>query len=211
VGPALPGADLRAALGESELPADLDEWLTAGEPPVYFGFGSLPVPNPRGLLDDIVAVAGQLGVRALVAAGWTDYGAAPGKLADNVFLAGADLNHDEVLPRCTAAVHHGGSGTTAAVTRAGIPSVVVSLFLDQPFWAWRLSRLGLGVALPYRSLNRTRLIRAMREALTPPYVARARAVGNQLRTENGAEQAADVIDRWAESPADPAPRRRARS
>ncbi|WP_350278164.1 glycosyltransferase [Kribbella sp. HUAS MG21] len=209
VGPALPGMELRAVLGESVVPEDLLAWLTAGEPPVYFGFGSLPVPDPRGLLDDIVAVAGQLGVRALIASGWTDYGVAPGKLADNVFLVGAELNHDEVLPRCRAAVHHGGSGTTAAVTRAGIPSVIVSLFLDQPFWAWRLRRLGLGIELPYRSLNHTRLLRAVREALTTQYVAKARAFGDVLRTENGAEQAAAVIDRWAESPAPRAPHRRA--
>ena len=29
--------------------------------------------------------------------------------------------HDLLLPRCSVAVHHGGSGTTAAALRAGIP------------------------------------------------------------------------------------------
>jgi sterol 3beta-glucosyltransferase len=194
VGPALLGSDLRAALGESDLPSELNDWLAAGDPPVYFGFGSLPVPNPRGVLDDIIAVAGQLGVRALVSAGWTDYGVDPAQLPEHVFLAGPDLNHDEVLPRCAAAVHHGGSGTTAAVTRTGIPSVVISVFLDQPFWGWRLTRLGLGVSLPFRSLNRSRLARALTRVLSADCVARCHAFGALLRTENGPKQAADIIE-----------------
>lgn len=194
VGAALPSESMRTVLGETELPAELRAWLAAGEPPVYFGFGSMPVPKPRQLLDDIIAICGQLGVRGLVAAGWTDYGVDSAELPDQVFLTGADLNHDEVLPRCVAAVHHGGSGTTAAVTRAGIPSVVISVFLDQPFWGWRLSSLGLGVSLSFRSLNRSRLASSLTQVLDPTYAARSRAYGDLLRTENGPEQAADVIE-----------------
>ncbi|MGW1346754.1 glycosyltransferase [Kribbella sp. NPDC002412] len=157
----------------------------------------MPIPNPQQLLDDITVIARQLGVRALIGAGRTEYGAAPGELSDQVFLATSELNHDLVLPRCAAAVHHGGSGTTAAVARAGIPSVVVSVFLDQPFWGWRLSQLGLGVDLPFRRLSRTRLAQALTQALDSTYTTRASAYGAVLRAENGPEQAADVIERWA--------------
>jgi hypothetical protein len=44
---------------------------------------------------------------------------------------------------CAAALHHGGSGTTAAGLAAGTPQVVAPLQFDQPFWAERLAHLGM--------------------------------------------------------------------
>jgi sterol 3beta-glucosyltransferase len=194
VGPALPDAELRDRLGETIVPAGLDDWLDAGSPPVYFGFGSMPVLNPGELLDDLTAVTRGLGVRGLIGAGWTRYGVRREDLPETLYLVDEHLDHQQVLPRCVAAVHHGGSGTTAAVTRAGIPSVVVSVFLDQPFWGWRLTRSGLGTTFPYRTLTRTRLTRALSQVLTEDYRRRARAFAAE---EDGATRAADLIESQA--------------
>jgi sterol 3beta-glucosyltransferase len=48
--------------------------------------------------------------------------------------------------KLAAIVHHGGVGTTHTGLRAGIPTVVVPFFTDQPFWARRVAALGVGPA-----------------------------------------------------------------
>ena len=115
-GPAM-SKDLRARLGEG-VPSDLAEWLDAGDPPVFFGFGSMPILDIRAMLRDVARVTAERGLRGLIGAGWTEFGESAESLPDHLHIA-ADFDHDAILPRCRAAVHHGGSGTTAAVLRAG--------------------------------------------------------------------------------------------
>jgi sterol 3beta-glucosyltransferase len=66
---------LRERLGEDAVPPDLEDWLAGGEPPVYFGFGSMPVLDPPALLQQVADVTKRRGLRGLIGAGWTDFGA----------------------------------------------------------------------------------------------------------------------------------------
>lgn len=111
--------------------AELLDWVRTGTEPVYFGFGSMPVPDPAAVVGAIVTACDRLGVRALISTGWADL--APSD-AENVRVVGA-LDHEQILPLCRVAVHHGGAGTTAAAMRAGIPSLVCWVGSDQPFGA----------------------------------------------------------------------------
>lgn len=185
---------LRARLGEGALPAELAAWLDAGPPPVFFGFGSIPVRDPAAMLATVAALARRRRIRALVGAGWTRY--ATTALPDDVFVAPA-FDHDRVLPRCRAAVHHGGAGTTAAALRAGLPTLVTSVFTDQPFWGWRVQQLGVGTTLPFQRINAERLDQALAVLLDPVTTARARRLGERLRAEDGTAATADQIERWA--------------
>jgi len=45
--------------------------------------------------------------------------------------------------KMAAVVHHGGASTTAASLRAGVPSIIVPFFADQPAWGQRLADLGV--------------------------------------------------------------------
>jgi len=123
----------RARLGEVGAPSELDSWLSDGEPPVYFGFGSMPVADPDATLAMIAEVARSLGVRALLSAGWGQLGKGGDAGSDKDLMCVGPLDHGSVLPRCRAAVHHGGAGTTAASLSAGLSTVVCSVFADQPF------------------------------------------------------------------------------
>ena len=64
-----------------ELPTDADEevasWIAAGTPPIFFGFGSMPVESPADTLAMISAACEQLGERALVCAGGADFSRRP--------------------------------------------------------------------------------------------------------------------------------------
>ena len=86
----------------------MEEWLD-GPPPVFFGFGSMPVLDPNALLDSVKRICQKHSIRALIGSGWTRYPTT--NLPDSIFIAPA-FDHDRVLPRCCAAVHHGGAGTT---------------------------------------------------------------------------------------------------
>ena len=130
----------------------LRDWLAAGDPPVFFGFGSMPVRDPAEIVSIITEVSQRLGVRSLISAGW---GRLHALEPDNpaVTVVGA-VDHGAVLPLCIAAVHHGGAGTLAASLGAGIPTLVCSVFADQPFWGARLIDVGVGAHLPFKDLDR---------------------------------------------------------
>jgi sterol 3beta-glucosyltransferase len=184
-------AEARLALGEAGLPADLGGWLEAGPPPVFFGFGSMPVEDPPYTLAMVGEVCRRLGLRALVGAGWSRYG----RPEDPDTRVVESCNHDLVFPRCCAVVHHGGAGTTATGLTAGRPTVVASVFADQPLWGDRVARLGVGSTLPFQRLTAPRLAAALADALSPAVVETARELGERLRAEDGLRAtAAAVLD-----------------
>lgn len=187
---------LRERLGEGALPPGLEQWLDAGDPPIFCGFGSMPVLDSPAMLAQIAEVTARRRVRALIAAGWTDYGPGQKALPEHLHIAPA-FDHDRVLPRCRAAIHHGGAGTTAAVLRAGLPSLVAPVFGDQPFWGWRVEQLGVGLTLPFRKLSAARIDRALDSLLTDSMRSRVRAISASLAHEQGAKRAADAIEGWA--------------
>jgi vancomycin aglycone glucosyltransferase len=89
-------------------------------------------------------------------------------------------------------VHHGGAGTTTAATRAGAPQVVVPQIGDQPYWAGRVAKLGIGAAHDGPTPTTASLQAALRTALTPETRARATAVASTIRTD-GATVAAKLL------------------
>ncbi|MFD0652644.1 glycosyltransferase [Streptomyces malaysiensis] len=119
-------------------PAELTDFLQAGPPPVFIGFGSMAPGQGERLGELVTAAVARAGVRAVVQAGWAGLTAS----GDDILTVG-DLPHDWLFPRTAAVVHHAGAGTTAAGLRAGVPAVAVPAMADQPFWAARLHRLGV--------------------------------------------------------------------
>ncbi len=181
----------RARLGDGGIDAGLRDWLEAGDPPVYVGFGSMPVPDAASTVAAVAAACDRLGVRALVGGGWhaLDVSAHPRLRA----IGPAD--HAQVFPRCRAVVHHGGAGTTAAALRAGVPSVICWLGSDQPFWGRRCVDLGVGATLPLKGLTADALTEALRVALEPGTAARAAALSGRLVPPGAAVAAcADAVE-----------------
>jgi UDP:flavonoid glycosyltransferase YjiC (YdhE family) len=179
---------LREKLGESGLPADLARWLEAGPAPIFIGFGSMPVLAE--LLPMAREVVGAMGARAVVAAGWS--AVAPSH--DDVVFAVADVDHTALFPRCAAAVHHGGAGTTHESLRAGLPTVVCSVFGDQHFWGARCRALGAGDALAFPRLSARGLRDALRRALEPSARRSAGYVVRALAAEDGLAAAVRVVE-----------------
>ena len=191
----LPAA-LRQGIGEGPLEPALERWLQGGSPPIYFGFGSLPVLDPPAFLRTVRETLVALGLRGLIVSGWTRMPEFEGD--ERLFLA-SSLNHDEVLPRCQAVVHHGGLGTTTATLAAGVPAVVCSVFLDQIFWGRRIRELGAGEWLRFQRFTPARLRAALERALSGSVKARAAELGARMREEHGLRNTADFMEQHAQA------------
>ncbi|RPA95108.1 UDP-Glycosyltransferase/glycogen phosphorylase [Choiromyces venosus 120613-1] len=168
-------------------PPDLANFLATGSPPVYIGFGSIVVDDPNALTDMIFAAVRKTGVRALVSKGWGGLGGDQLDVPPGVMMLG-NCPHDWLFPRCSAVIHHGGAGTTAAGIRCGKPSVIVPFFGDQPFWGSMVAKAGAGPEpTPFKKLTADILAESISMAISPQTQERAEELGARIRDEKGAE------------------------
>jgi sterol 3beta-glucosyltransferase len=149
-------------------------------------------PEPAMLAGLLIEAVGQAGCRAIIQADWERLRDV--EVPDTVYRL-TRAPHSVLMPRCAAAVHHGGAGTTHAAALAGIPSAVVAFIADQLFWAERLRQAGIG-AKPLRRVDLTakKLARELRWLLdTPGAARRAEEVGRLLREEDGVARAVELV------------------
>ncbi|MEX2447359.1 MAG: glycosyltransferase [Solirubrobacterales bacterium] len=185
-----PWPELRASFGEVGVPTELDEWLAAGPPPVFLGFGSMPVLDKEATLGTIRNALRTVGIRGVLAMGWSELIAA----TDDSLYVVSEVDHESLLPRCAAAVHHGGAGTTAASLGAGLPTLICSVFHDQPFWGARCRKLGIGDTFPFTRLDTRRLVEGLRNVLRPEVAARAKEIARRMAEEDGVAAAVARIE-----------------
>ncbi|BBZ43949.1 glycosyltransferase [Mycobacterium parmense] len=170
-------------------------WIADGAPPIYFGFGSTPVVPFADTVAMIEAACAELGERALICAGPNDF--ADVSHGDDTKIV-AMVNHTAVFPACRAVVHHGGAGTTAAGLRAGVPTLVLWLWLDQPVWAAAVEQLGVGSARPFAATTRESLVADLRTVLDPAIAARAHEVAAHVTPPaKSVAAAADLLEEAA--------------
>ncbi len=116
---------------------------------------------------------------------------------DSFYVLTSTIPHNLFLPHCAAAIHHGGCGTTHSMTRAGIPQIVVPIFVDQHYWGYRVTTLGLGPArAKLGKIKRAELHRRIKDLMTnPAYKQNAADTGAKLRAEHGPQALCDYIER----------------
>ena len=159
------------------LSPELCAFLNAGDPPIYFGFGSMPAP--QGVSRILIDAARAVGRRSIVSRGWAELD----HIDDAAHcLAIGDVNQQRLFQRVSAVVHHGGAGTIAAAARAGVPQVVAPLFGDQFYWASRISTLGIGTSI-LRALSADALTSALQDVLVPAVAARSHDIAQQLDSD----------------------------
>jgi vancomycin aglycone glucosyltransferase len=162
----------------------LETFLEAGEPPVYFGFGSIRAP--ADISSVMIGTARRIGRRAIILKGWADL-----SLVDNKpdCLAIDEVNQQALFKRVAAVVHHGGAGTTTTAALAGIPQVIIPQMFDQHYWARQIHKLGIGVAHKSGTPSTESLTDALQQALRPEMIVRAKTVANSM-VRDGANIAA---------------------
>ncbi|KAI9786378.1 MAG: hypothetical protein M1816_008039 [Peltula sp. TS41687] len=176
-------------------PESLVEFLEAGPPPLYIGFGSIVVDDPDRFTSIIFEAVQKTGVRALVSKGWGGLGG--GQAPENVYML-ENTPHDWIFPRVSAVIHHGGAGTTAIGLKCGKPTMVVPFFGDQPFWGAMIAKAGAGYhePVPYKALTVERLIEGIQEILSPEAQVNAKKLADDIAAEgDGAENAVESFHR----------------
>lgn len=181
-----------------EPPADLVAFLKAGPPAVYIGFGSMGNRNAEETTRLVLEALSISGQRAVLASGWG--GMSHANLPSSVHML-KSIPHGWLFPQMAAVVHHGGAGTTAAGLRAGVPSIIVPFFGDQPFWGKRVATLGVGTnPIPKKRLTAEKLAQAITQAVNDTTMRqRAAELGTKIRAEDGTKQAASLIRQITEN------------
>lgn len=180
-------------------PTALTQFLEAGETPICVGFGSMTDVSSETLSNIVLEAISASKQRAIILSGWGGLGET--SIADQrkqqVFVIDS-VPHSWLFSRVKAVVHHGGSGTTAATCRAGLPSVIVPYFADQAGWANRLHQLGVSPKpIPRKQLTVESLAEAISIAISDATMQReANQLGQRIRSENGIEQAVAIIDQY---------------
>lgn len=175
--------------------ADVASWIAAGTPPIFFGFGTIPIASPADTLAMIGAACAEVGERALVCAGSSDFGNA--RDFEHVKVV-STVNYATIFPACRAVVHHGGAGTLAAGLRAGVPTLILWTLPDQIIWGAQLKRLKVGSSRRFSSVTRKSLVAELRTILAPEYLTRAREIATRMtRPAESAAAAAGLLEDFA--------------
>jgi UDP:flavonoid glycosyltransferase YjiC (YdhE family) len=196
IAPPQPAASVKITGAWLDLPRpqslspELEEFLSKG-PTLVTTFGTMPDVNGR--TQALVHAAHMSGWRAIVqviAATPT-----PRSIPEGVLVTHERLPFDALFPRVNAIVHHGGSGTTHEILRAGRPSLVVPHMADQFFWGYTVHKNGLGPSpVQYTDIDADTLVEKMTELKLNEYVHHAAALAPAIASEHGISVAADLIE-----------------
>ena len=174
-------------------PPALEQFLSAGSPPLFIGFGSMGMGRGGRLLRVVDAALELSGLRAVVSPG--DHTPGPLHAGSSRMIFENEIPHRWLFSRVAAVMHHGGAGTTAEGLRAGVPSLIFPAAADQYFWAERVARLGAGPApVSRRDLTPARLAELfLRAAADRKMREQARCIGERIRAENGVDRAIEEL------------------
>lgn len=170
----------------------LERFLEKGPPPVYAGFGSMPVKDQARNVPLIVATARSVGRRVVISKFWEDPTAFD--QSEDVFFI-RHYPHLQLFPRMAAVIHHGGAGTTASGVISGVPQIIVPHILDQYYWGDRIFRTRLGPEPVWRSrLTQSRLVAAIQTCLSDGRIRKnVRTAALAVQQQNSLEQAVGAL------------------
>ncbi|PMB64088.1 Sterol 3-beta-glucosyltransferase [Beauveria bassiana] len=160
-----------------------------GKKLVYVGFGSIIVNDPAKMTKEVIDAVLRADVRCILSKGWSDRISSkedPSKTRPDEPEMPPEIHviksapHDWLFKQIDAAAHHGGSGTTGASLRAGLPTIIRPFFGDQYFFASRVEDLGVGVWVKKWGTNS--FGRALWEVTrNERMIVKARVLGEQIR------------------------------
>lgn len=179
-------------------PEDLADFIERGDPPVFVGFGSMYTAYPEDTTREVLRALEISGKRGVLYVGG---GRALARIeaSRDVFYVDS-VPHGWLFPQMAAVVHHGGAGTTMSGIRAGVPTIIAPLDYDQFGWAKHLAVLGVGLSAgPLNRLSAPKLAKSISRAVADARMrAAARALGEDVRAEDGIGNAIDVLEQFAQ-------------
>jgi rhamnosyltransferase subunit B len=180
--------------GNGACSSAVQEFMSAGPPPIVFTPGSAAAHAQRFFLESIEATC-RLGARAMLVTNFPEQ--LPRRLPAAVRAFGY-LPFSEVLPQAAALVHHGGIGTLAQAIKAGIPQLAVPNGHDQFDNGWRIAQLGLGRSIPQTRYRAAGAVEALRALLEDASIRqRCRGYSAQMDPHGAVTHACELIESLA--------------
>lgn len=180
--------------GNAALPEHLEEFLSAGEPPVVFTLGSAAVLAAGQFYEHSARAAKQLGIRAVLLIGSDPRNRPQTELPDTICVA-EYAPYSALFSRAALVVHQGGVGTTAQCLRAGKPMLIMPYSHDQPDNARRMQRLKVAQVIEKNSYSPSHVARQLNAMLADQsYAERARFTAQQVAREDGVRTACDALE-----------------
>lgn len=188
-----------ADAGNAKLPAQLEEFLAAGEPPVVFTLGSAAVLAAGNFYEYSARAAIKLDIRAVLLIGGDARNRPQIPLPDSICVA-EYAPYSALFPRARLVVHQGGVGTTAQCLHAGKPMLIMPYSHDQPDNARRMQRLKVAKVIRKTRYTPVRVARKLAAMLEEPkYARRAESVARILAREDGVQTACDALENLAKT------------
>ncbi|KAL9239809.1 hypothetical protein vseg_014093 [Gypsophila vaccaria] len=124
-----------------------------------------------------------------------------------LFCFSGSIPYSWLFQKCAVAVHHGGSGSTAAALKAGVPQILCPLMADQFYWSERMFWLGVAP----EPFERNHLVpeccddisvkegahmlsRAIRFTLRPEVKDHAIKISDKISLEDGLLEAVRILE-----------------
>ncbi|MBV7332788.1 glycosyltransferase [Chloroflexi bacterium TSY] len=100
-----------------------------------------------------------------------------------------------ILPMMSAAIHHGGAGTTHALVTHAVPQIVVPHAADQIHQAHGVTRSGVGVGIRPQNVTIDALEQMLVEMMAEdsPFQQNAKKVQSEFATLGGIERGANLL------------------
>ena len=182
------------SIKEYEEPKELKDFLTAGERPVFVAFGKAESPELARLQLLTLEALKKTGIRAVVQAFQM-----PEKdriNTDKLFFID-NVPYAYIFDKVRAVVHHGGNTTNGLGLRAGLPTLVIALALDQYFYGRVDHKVGCGPKPLYirkKLCTVEEIADSLRELVSGKYDVTAQKISEQIMKENGVVDAVKAIE-----------------
>lgn len=186
------------AASDYRAPDELQEFLNAGVKPVFVAFGRAESEELATLQIRVLQALKETGIRAVIQA--EQIPESERVNTDKLYFIGA-VPYPYIFGKVRAVVHHGGNTTNGLGLRAGLPTLVIPLALDQYFYGRMDHRIGAGPAPLYirkRLCTVEEIKAALKELVSGKYEEGAARASGEILKENGVWEAADAIEAYCE-------------
>lgn len=174
------------------LPENVEDFLNSGEPPVYIGFGSNPIPDSGKYSNIFEQVQKNTKQRLIISKGWAEF---RGNDSGDILYVD-EVPFELLFPRLSAVIYHGGTGTLASIARAGIPQAAFPFMGDQFENRKQIVRLGLGPATcDFKKISVDAISAAISLCISNEnFKKNALELSDKLKNANGIELTVQLIE-----------------
>ena len=174
------------------LPENVEAFISSGKPPVYIGFGSNPIVDREKYSQIFEKVREATGQRFIISKGWANL---PATGSPDILYVD-EVPFEFLFSRLAAVIYHGGTGTLAAVARAGVPQAAFPFIADQFMNRDQVVKLGLGPkTCDFKEMTAESISSAIRECITnDTFKKNALQMSERLKDSNGIDLTVQLIE-----------------